>query len=80
MDKKEWLISFNNNIYKYDNYEIKKIDSRCYELYPCKHMVMISFCNQEYELLLSSEVIANYQKHHRILSLHFMDYVSNNKN
>ncbi len=80
MEKKEWLTSLIHNLEKYDKYKLLKIDSRCYESYPCKHNVLILFNNQEHEVLISSEVIANYQKYHKELSLHFMDYVSHNKN
>ena len=80
MDKNEWLYQFIKNIENYDQYKILNIDSRCYELYPCKHNTLISFCNEEYEVLMCSDIIGKYQKHHKILSLHFTNYISNDKN
>lgn len=80
MDKKDWLVDFIKNIENYYQYRILSIDSRCYESQPCKHNVLILFNNQEYEVLISGDIIGGYQKYHKELSLHFMDYVSNNKN
>ena len=65
MDKNIWLSNFIKNIEKYDQYKILSIDSRCYELYPCKHNVLISFCNEEHEVLIGGDIIGNYQKHHK---------------
>jgi hypothetical protein len=80
MDKNEWLCQFIKNIENYDQYKILNIESRCYESHPCKHNTLISFCNEEYEVLMRGDIIGNYQKHHKLLSLHFMNYISNDKN
>ncbi len=80
MEKKEWLSDFIKNIENYDQYKMLTIEPRCYDSHPCKHNVLISFCNEEHEVLIGGDIISNYQKYHKKLSLHFMDYISNNKN
>ena len=80
MEKKEWLTSFTNNIDNYEQYKILNIDPKCYESFPCFHNTLILFNNQKHEVLISAIVIGRYQKYHKELSLHFIDYISTNKN
>ncbi len=77
MDKSEWLKALIKNIENYDQYKIINIDSRCYNYSPCSHNVIISYKNQEYEVLLRGDEIGYYQKYHGQMSLHFMNYISN---
>jgi hypothetical protein len=80
MEKNEWQSQFIKNIEKYDQYKIVNINPRCYDSYPCFHKVLISFNNEEQEVLMRGDEIGYYQKHHGKMSLHFMNYISNDKN
>lgn len=79
-EKNSWLSKLTINLENYNKYNIINIDSRCYESYPCFHNVKVIFDNEEHEVLMRGDKIGSYQKYHGQMSLHFMNYICNDRN